>query len=99
MKTIEEIKTQLEKLKPTLKKRYGVEAIGIFGSYTRGEQTKKSDADILVVFSEDAHVGFFKFLELEELLTQKLEVKVELVTKNALKPRMKEQILKETIYA
>ena len=99
MKTLEEIKTQLEELKPTLKKRYQVETIGIFGSYTRGEQTKKSDADILVVFSEDAHIGFFKFLELEELLTQKLEVKVDLVTKNALKPRLKEQILKETICA
>jgi predicted nucleotidyltransferase len=99
MKTVEEIKTQLEKLKPTLKKRYQVETLGIFGSYTRGEQTKKSDIDILVEFSEDAHIGFFKFLELEELLTQKLEVKVDLVTKNALKPRMKDQILKETIYA
>jgi predicted nucleotidyltransferase len=99
MKTLEELKTRLEELKPTLKKRYGVETIGIFGSYTRGEQTKKSDADILVVFSEDAHIGFFKFLELEELLTQKLGVKVDLVTKNALKPRLKEQILKETIYA
>jgi len=44
-------------------------------------------------------IKFFKFLELEEPLTQKLEVKVDLVTKNALKPRMKEQILKETIYA
>jgi predicted nucleotidyltransferase len=99
MKTIKEIKKQLETLKPVLKEKYQVETIGIFGSYTRGEQTKKSDADILVVFSEDAHIGFFKFLELEELLTQKLEVKVDLVTKNALKPRLKEQILKETIYA
>jgi predicted nucleotidyltransferase len=99
MKTLEEIKTQLEKLKPTLKKRYQVETLGIFGSYTRGEQTKKSDIDILVEFSENAHIGFFKFLELEELLTQKLKVKVDLVTKNALKPRMKDQILKETIYA
>ena len=99
MKTINEIKNQLETLKPVLKDKYQVETIGIFGSYTRGEQTKKSDADILVEFSKDAHVGFFKFLELEEFLTQKLGVKVDLVTKNALKPMMKNQILKETIYA
>jgi predicted nucleotidyltransferase len=99
MKTLEEIKTRLEELKPTLKKRYGVETIGIFGSYSRGEQTKKSDIDILIEFSKDTHIGFFKFLELEELLTQKLGVKVELVTKNALKPRLKNQILKETVYA
>ena len=99
MKTINKIKKQLETLKPVLKEKYQVETLGIFGSYTRGEQTKKSDADILVEFSEDAHIGFFKFLELEEFLTQKLGVKVDLVTKNALKPRMKDQILKETIYA
>jgi predicted nucleotidyltransferase len=99
MKTLEEIKTQLEELKPTLKKRYEVETIGIFGSYSRSEQTKKSDADILVVFSKNAHVGFFKFLELEEFLTRKLGVKVDLVTKNALKPTMKDQILQETVYA
>jgi predicted nucleotidyltransferase len=99
MKTINEIKNQLETLKPVLKDKYQVETIGIFGSYTRGEQTKKSDADILVEFSKDAHVGFFKFLELEEFLTQKLGVKVDLVTKNALKPMMKDQILKETVYA
>jgi predicted nucleotidyltransferase len=99
MKTTEEIKRQLEKLKPLLKEKYQVETIGIFGSYSRGQQTKKSDADILVVFSKDAHVGFFKFLELEEFLTRKLGVKVDLVTKNALKPTMKDQILKETLYA
>jgi predicted nucleotidyltransferase len=99
MKTIKEIKKQLETLKPVLKEKYQVETLGIFGSYTRGEQTKKSDIDILVEFSKDAHIGFFKFLELEELLTQKLGVKVDLVTKNALKPMMKEQILKETVYA
>ena len=65
----------------------------------RGEQTRKSDVDVLVVFSEDARVGFFKFLELEEFLTRRLRVKVDLLTKNALKPMLKERILQETIYA
>jgi predicted nucleotidyltransferase len=51
------------------------------------------------VFSEDVSVGFFKFLELEEFLSGKLGVKVDLVTKNALKPMLKDQILKETVYA
>lgn len=99
MKTINEIKRQLETLKPILKEKYQVETIGIFGSYTRGEQTRKSDIDIVIEFSKDAQIGFFKFLELEEYLTKKLQTKVDLVTKNALKPAMKEQILKETIYA
>lgn len=99
MKTLNKMKAQLEMLKPLLKEKFEVETIGVFGSYSRGEQTKKSDVDVLVVFSEDAHVGFFKFLELEEFLSQKIGVKVDLVTKDALKPMLKERILKETVYA
>jgi predicted nucleotidyltransferase len=99
MNTLKKIKKQLETLKPLLKDKYQVETIGIFGSYTRGSQTEKSDMDVLVEFSRDAHIGFFKFLELEEFLTKKLRVKVDLVTKNALKPTMRDQILKETVYA
>ena len=99
MKTLEEIKSTLETLKPTLRDRFGVETIGVFGSYTRGEQTKKSDVDILVTFSKDAQVGFFKFLELEEFLTKKLGIKVDLVTRDALKPFTKERVLRETVYA
>ena len=97
MKTLEELKSHLEKLKPALKEEFAVETIGIFGSYTRGEQTKKSDVDILVEFSEDARVGFFKFLDLEEFLSQKLGVKVDLVTKNALKPYIGKRILQEVV--
>jgi len=99
MNTPKKLKAQLEALKPLLKERFGVETIGFFGSYSRGEQTRKSDVDVLVVFSEDARVGFFKFLELEEFLSRKLGVKVDLVTKAALKPMLKERILREMVYA
>ena len=97
MKTLEELKSCLETLKPTLEQKYEVNTIGIFGSYTRGEQTKKSDVDILVEFSEDAKVGFFKFLDLEEFLSRELDVKVDLVTKGALKPYIGKHILQEVI--
>ena len=97
MKTLEEIKARLERLKPTLKEKFEVETIGIFGSYTRGEQSKKSDVDILVEFSEDAEIGFFKFLDLEEFLSRKLGVKVDLVTKDALKPYIGKRILQEVV--
>ena len=99
MKTKKRLKAQLEALKPLLKEKFEVETIGFFGSFSRGEQTKKSDVDVLVVFSKDAHVGFFRFLELEEFLSRKLAVRVDLVTKDALKPILKERILKETVYA
>ena len=99
MKTLEEVKSCLEQLKPVLKEKFEVETIGIFGSFTRGEQTRRSDVDVLVEFAEDAHVGFFKFLDLEEFLARKLGVQVDLVTRDALKSSMKEQILRETVYA
>jgi predicted nucleotidyltransferase len=97
MKTFEELKARLEKLKPTLKEKFQVETIGIFGSYRRGEQTRKSDIDILVEFSANAQIGFFKFLDLEEFLSKKLGVKVDLVTKGALKPYIGERILQEVV--
>jgi predicted nucleotidyltransferase len=97
MKTFEEIKAQLEALKLTLKEKFGVVTIGVFGSFSRGEQTKKSDVDVLVEFSKDAKIGFFKFLDLEEFLSRKLGVKVDLVTKDALKPFIGERILQEVV--
>jgi predicted nucleotidyltransferase len=99
MNTPLKIKAQLEALKPLLRERFEVETIGFFGSFSRDQQTKKSDVDVLVVFTKDARVGFFRFLELEDFLSQKLGVKVDLVTKDALKPMLKERILKETVYA
>jgi predicted nucleotidyltransferase len=99
MKRIEEVKAKLESLKPLLKERYQVETIGFFGSFARGEQTKKSDIDILVEFSQPNTIDLFDFIDLEEFLSKKIGLKVDLVTKNALKPLIKDQILKETIYA
>lgn len=99
MKKIAEITSSLEKLKPILKRRYQVETIGVFGSFARGEDTSKSDVDILVEFSEPNTIDLFDFIRLEEFLSQKLGIKVDLVTKKALKPMIKDQILKETVYA
>ena len=64
MKTIEEVKAELEPLKPILKKKFQVETIGIFGSYSRGEQEKKSDVDILVTLTEPNNIDLLDFIEL-----------------------------------
>jgi predicted nucleotidyltransferase len=98
MPTLEEAKAQLELLKPVLKERFQVETIGIFGSYTRGEQKKKSDIDILVTFTEPNNIDLIDFIELKQFLTRKLKTKVDLVEKDALKHRIKDKILQETIY-
>ena len=95
MKTLEEIKEILIREKPFLKEKYKVKDVGIFGSYARGDQQDKSDLDILVEF--ESPVGFFKFLEIEEYLEKIIGIKVELVTKKALKPRIGEYILREVV--
>ena len=98
MKTIESIKKILEEHKEELKKRYGVKEIGIFGSYLRGENKKDSDIDILVEFKEKAKISLLDFIEIENYLSELLGVKVDLVEKSALKPRIGKHILQEVIY-
>jgi predicted nucleotidyltransferase len=97
MKRKQEILSILKQLLPSLKQNFKVKSIGIFGSYAREEQTEKSDIDLLVEF--EAPVGFFKFIELEDYLSEKLGVKVDLVTPDALKPLIKPQIMEEAVYA
>lgn len=83
-------------LKPDLEERFKVKTIGFFGSYVRGEQKKNSDLDVLVDFYDPP--SLFGFIELEDFLSRKLGVKVDLVMRDALKPRIKESILNEAIY-
>jgi predicted nucleotidyltransferase len=98
MKTLDEIKVQIEELKPILRQRYQVETIGVFGSYSRGEQKKTSDVDVLVTFVEPNDIDLIDFIGIKQFLSRKLKIKVDLVKKNALKPMIKEKILEETIY-
>ncbi|MBU1092781.1 nucleotidyltransferase family protein [Patescibacteria group bacterium] len=80
----------------SLKNDYGVKKIGIFGSFVNGKPRKDSDIDVLVEFSQP--VDFFDFLDLEDYLSKILKRKVDLATKNALKPIIKKRILKQVIY-
>ena len=95
MKTIEEITATIEALKPQIKERFKVKTIGVFGSYVHGEQNAKSDVDVLVEFEEP--IGLFEFMDLEFSLTDALGVKVDLVSKKALKPNIGKRILEEVI--
>ncbi len=80
---------------PELREKYSVSYLGIFGSYIRGEQTKDSDLDVLVQF--DKKSGLFKYIELEDYLSDLLGVKVDLVMKSALKPNIGKRILNEVV--
>lgn len=80
---------------PELRGRYGVRSIGVFGSYVHGGQKRSSDLDILVEF--DSAPTLFQFVDLKEHLTDLLGVKVDLVMKSALRPKIGERILAEVM--
>jgi predicted nucleotidyltransferase len=80
-----------------LKSEFEVEKLAIFGSVSRGESTAKSDIDILVEFKKP--ISLFKFVELENHLSNILGKKVDLSTKRALKQAVKKTVLKEAVYA
>ncbi len=96
MKTKEKILKTIKDEFSYLNEKYGVRKIGLFGSYSRGEAREGSDIDLLVEFEKP--IGFFKFIELEDHLTHRLGVKVELVTDDALKPLVKPQVMEDIVY-
>ncbi|MBI4727758.1 nucleotidyltransferase family protein [candidate division TA06 bacterium] len=97
-KTLAEIKNVLKEHQRGLRARYGIKNIGIFGSYLRREAGNNSDLDILVEFDPSVDIGLLKFVEIENYLSGIFGVKVDLVEKPALKPRIGRRILKEVIY-
>ena len=90
-----DIKNKLEEIKPVLVDMFHVSKIGYFGSYVNEQQTIQSDIDLLVEFTQP--VGW-EFFTLEKFLEQQFGIPVDLVTKNALKERVKETILNQVIY-
>jgi predicted nucleotidyltransferase len=95
MQDVDGIKRTLLRHKAELRRKFKVKSIGVFGSYVRSEQKSGSDVDVLVEFEEP--IGLFEFMDLEEYLSQLLGVKVDLVSKKALKPHIGERILQEVI--
>jgi len=97
MLRFEEIKKVLGKYKGELKEKFHIKEIGIFGSYVRGEGAEKSDIDILVEF-EKGNKDFFNYIKLKYYLKELLGKEVDIVIKEAVKPRLKEKIFSEVRY-
>jgi len=95
MRTIKEIQELLKRCKDEIEKEFKAEIIGIFGSYVRGEEKPESDVDVLVRFKEGATL--FDLVGLAEFLEEQIGVKVDVVSERAIKPELKEQILKEVV--
>ena len=78
-------------------KQFGVQEVGLFGSFVRGEQTGESDIDLLVRF-EPGKKNFDNFMSLSTLLEELLQRRVEIVTTEALSPYIGPHILREVEY-
>jgi len=96
MKDINEIKKRLEAYKPIIKEKFKIKEIGIFGSFVRGEESKKSDIDILVDFEKDGKT-FDNYIELKYFLQKLLGLEVDLIMKGALKKELKDAILRKEV--
>ncbi|MDP1696020.1 MAG: nucleotidyltransferase family protein [archaeon] len=83
-----------QKIIPILKK-YKVTRAGIFGSYARGEQKKKSDVDILVEINKN--VSLLGFIEIKNMLENAIKKKIDLVEYGAIRKELKVRILGEEI--
>jgi hypothetical protein len=91
----QEVIARLREVKPLLEKNYGIKTVALFGSYSRNEQTDKSDIDILVEHTEP--LGF-KYLDMIYELDKLFKKEVQVVSKNGIKPKYLEAIKPDLIY-
>lgn len=94
-KDFQEILVELRELHPFIEQKYSVNSIEVFWSFVRNQQRKSSDLDILITFSKVP--SLLKFIDLKNYLSDELQVNVDLVMKDSLKPRIGKNILGEAI--
>ncbi len=96
----EEIKDKLRKAVKECAYVSDIKWLAIFGSYVSGEAKESSDVDVLIDFTEDAHVGFFKYVRIRRALCEMLGLEVDMVTPQALSKYIKDAVLQqaETVY-
>lgn len=92
---LDTIKEKIAEKRNFLQQTYGVQKIGIFGSFISGKQTKESDVDIMVEFSRPIGLDFF---ELATYLESQLGRKVDLVTSKGIRPAFRKYIFPEVVY-
>ena len=92
LNTIKQILTQL---KPELITKFHVSSIGLFGSVVRDDFSPTSDIDIIVDFSQPIGI---EFVDLADLIEQKLKKNVDLVSKNGVKQKYYRSFEPEIIY-
>jgi len=84
--------------KRKLEEHFGVERIGLFGSFATGNALSQSDVDILVSFKKGTNGLHEKKTGLQQYLKQAYHRDVDICTENYIKPYFKKQTLKQAIY-
>jgi hypothetical protein len=96
MRSQSEILGQLREMMAELRVQYHVRKIGIFGSYSKERQTTDSDIDLVVEF--DQPIGMMAFVHLRNRITDRLGIRVDLVTPDGLHPLIRDQVMHEVVY-
>jgi predicted nucleotidyltransferase len=91
----DEILRKLQGRREEMQTRFSVRRIGLFGSYLIGDETEKSDIDLIVELSEPT---FDHYMDLKFYLEALFERPVDLVLSDTIKPRLKPVIQKEAAY-
>lgn len=99
MKTGDQILTFLSQNKKLFRDKYHIVRIGLFGSYARGDQNANSDIDLLVEFEENTQDLYDLKLQLKDFFKIQLGIEIDICREKYIKPRIKNAILKETVYA
>jgi len=99
MKTKDQILLFLAQNKKLFRDKYHIIRIGLFGSYARDEQNIDSDIDLLVEFEDNTQDLYDLKLQLKDFFLKTLGIEIDICREKYIKPRIKKQILKETVYA
>ncbi|KJR41850.1 DNA polymerase beta domain-containing protein [Candidatus Magnetoovum chiemensis] len=95
MITLYDIRKTLDKHRNELMCDYKIKGISIFGSYARGEQTEKSDIDLLADF--EMPISLLDLIGAEQYLSEILNTKVDLIPREDVRLELKDIISKEAI--
>ncbi len=95
MTSLSQIQNMLRSHKGELFDRFGVKTLAVFGSYSRNEQKPNSDVDILVEFISPVGI---EFIDLANYLERLLDLPVDLVSRNGIKPKYYRRIESDLQY-
>jgi predicted nucleotidyltransferase len=75
-------------------KNRGATKVAVFGSYVRDEETPSSDIDVIIDFKKHS-MGLFEFVGIQQELSEKIGIKVDLLTEEGISPYLINNIRKE----